>query len=274
MTPRKKSWREKEREREQERLAAPNQSFQIVSLEQKLSTLTVSTKKEDPTSPFTSNKEIFREPDRMVTFEVGPEEKKFLIHKAIACRASPVFDKAFNGNFIEGRTQTYKLPDVDPATFVLFSDWIYAKKLTLLSHDFATEDTRTEEETIDHLGKCAMQDKVLVNLWIMADRFLVTKLQNHVIVHLMEISKICGSVIGRCLHAIYTETMPGSQLRRMVVDQYAWSGCTLDQDTADLPHEMLVDLVILYSQSAPLSVKDRMRKDVVAEEYFVTELDC
>lgn len=206
----------------------------------------------------------------MVTFEVGPEKKIFLIHKEFACRASPVFEKAFNSIFEEGRTQIYKLPDVTPGAFGFFSEWIYSQRLSLLNHDFAKKDSWSEEEKANHVHKCLVQDDVLVNLWVMRDRYLVKGLQNHVIGQMMEIRQRCGYLSRQCSHEIYKKTMSGSPLRRIVVDQYAWSG-TRDEYTADLPHEMLADLVILYSQSAPRSVKERMIRDAVAEEYFVTE---
>ena len=60
------------------------------------------------------------EPGAFVTSLIGKESnpsKKFIIHKEFACYVSPVFDAAFNSNFVEGQTQTYKLDDTTPRAF-------------------------------------------------------------------------------------------------------------------------------------------------------------
>jgi hypothetical protein len=53
------------------------------------------------------------------------------VHKEFACFASPVFDAAFNSNFIEGQTQTYKLDDTTSRAFRLLTQWLYFEKLKI-----------------------------------------------------------------------------------------------------------------------------------------------
>lgn len=62
----------------------------------------------------------------MVTIVASGE--KFVVHKDLICYASPFFDRAFNGAFLEGKTQQMKLPDVETSLFGVFVNWLYIKK--------------------------------------------------------------------------------------------------------------------------------------------------
>jgi hypothetical protein len=213
-----------------------------------------------------------RAPDRMVTFEVGDDDSReiFLLHKEVACRGSMVFEKAFNSDFIEGQTQTYRLHDIDPNTFRFFSEWLYSQKLTLLKH--RSLDAMTESERAEHVVKCVAQDRILVGLWVLGDRFCVTKLQDSVIRHMMKISGTCGLMTASCINDIYENTMPGSQLRRMAVNQRAWKAGSseLVKEGESLPHEMLVDLITLYSGAVHRADKQEKAAGMKPEDFFVT----
>ena len=41
--------------------------------------------------------------NKMVTIYVGPKRKEFKIHKKLICGSADYFEKAFNGDFKEGR---------------------------------------------------------------------------------------------------------------------------------------------------------------------------
>jgi hypothetical protein len=90
-------------------------------------------------------------------------EHKFLIHKDFICYYSPFFSAAFNGSFNEGRTQIMMLEDVDPRAFGILVNWIY------------TQGVEIDNGTWPNLVTCA-------KLWILADRFLMRKMQNDVMV--------------------------------------------------------------------------------------------
>jgi BTB/POZ domain len=54
-----------------------------------------------------------------------------LVHKEVACLHSPVFKTAFNGSFVEGKTQTYRLEDTSVDVFRLLVQWLYSQKFKL-----------------------------------------------------------------------------------------------------------------------------------------------
>jgi hypothetical protein len=65
-------------------------------------------------------------PRALVTFLIGEGDKpeKFTVHKEFACHVK-AFDSAFNSNFMEGQTQTYRIDDTSAVAFRLFVHWLY-----------------------------------------------------------------------------------------------------------------------------------------------------
>lgn len=74
-----------------------------------------------------------RDPAAIVTFLIGPGDspKQFILHKERVFFYSPVLNAAFNGNFVEVQSQTYRLEDISPGAFRLYTRWIYQQKLDL-----------------------------------------------------------------------------------------------------------------------------------------------
>lgn len=102
----------------------------------------------------------------MVTFFIGEDRKKFLVHKDKACRHSEVFRAAFNSTFIEGETGIYTLEDIDVETFELFTEYLYSRKITLRFHNREPDDDGDDINEENHGMKCAAQDNILVALWV------------------------------------------------------------------------------------------------------------
>lgn len=97
-----------------------------------------------------------------VSLDQGCESESFFIHKNFITHYSPYFNAAFNGSFAEGQSQQLDLEDTEPHVFGTFVNWLYSQDIE-----------NAEGEVPD--------DSTLVNLWLLADRLLVPKLQNHVI---------------------------------------------------------------------------------------------
>ncbi|KAK0126612.1 hypothetical protein ONS95_008200 [Cadophora gregata] len=119
----------------------------------------------------------------LVTFFIGPTKTKFIIHKQIACEASPVLKAAFNSSFVEGQTQTYTLIDTPEATFALFTEWMYTGNIV----NRLTGDTPAVE--------VGLAEAHLLELWVLAEKLLVPKIQNRALCLFEEIrdrfSKVC-----------------------------------------------------------------------------------
>ncbi|PMD14862.1 hypothetical protein NA56DRAFT_365262 [Hyaloscypha hepaticicola] len=128
----------------------------------------------------------FSAPTEMVTFFIGKEgsDEKFPVHKEFACHHSPVLSAAFNSNFMEGETQTYRLEDINPSTFRLLVQWLYHGKFDVFKQDDLECADDENDPEIEKLW--AAQDLDLVQLWIVADKLLIRPLQNAVIAVLEE----------------------------------------------------------------------------------------
>jgi hypothetical protein len=177
----------------------------------------------------------------MVTFLVGPIAQKFLIHKERVCHHSPVLKAAFNGNFIEGQTQTYRIEDTSPGAFRMFTRWIYDQGLDLFQLKTADEKERDVRWNIG--GAALVEDLELAELWVLADKMAVPKLQNFIVRQIVEIRNQCRGVAIRTLPYIYKKPAVGSPLRRLIVSEVAQHGCKQDfNSTENFPHEFLVDL--------------------------------
>ncbi|KAF7932397.1 hypothetical protein EAE99_003637 [Botrytis elliptica] len=73
-----------------------------------------------------------------VNIVVGPEKKSFELPKDLLAYYSPVFDRSFNGNFIEGQTQTMELPEDTVKDFEVLVEYVFhhgvGDKLSILKH--------------------------------------------------------------------------------------------------------------------------------------------
>lgn len=61
----------------------------------------------------------------MVTIYVGPERKRYLIHKDLLTKQSEFFDRALNGNFKEAEENSIYLEEESPAAFDLLVSLLY-----------------------------------------------------------------------------------------------------------------------------------------------------
>jgi hypothetical protein len=175
--------------------------------------------------------------DKFVTFIVGPRTfaKKFLVHKQFACHYSPVLKTAFNGSFVEGLTQTYKLEDTAATAFTLFVQWLYTRKIE--------EVTKSEHFIGEYFH-------ALTRLWVLADKLLIPCLQNQAIDAIDEWRKAHNMIAVHDFKYAYQNTSDDSPLRRLFVQHCVWN---LTSETFKLPEykfpeEMLRDLCTCFRE--------------------------
>jgi hypothetical protein len=173
---------------------------------------------------------LISKPQAFVTILASGQE--YIVHKQLITFYSPFFDRAFNGAFLEGQTQTMTLGEEIPVDiFGLFVHWLYTQQLC---------HTGLEPRSLELME--------LAQLWTSAGRFLVPKLQNEV---MFEFFLLIRSVIIpdalKILEYIY-ETEEGTMLKLVAVYQVVlWNkkngGRALCAPVIEkLPREMLIDL--------------------------------
>jgi len=174
----------------------------------------------------------------VVTFLVGPGDapKKFIVQKEFACYYSPVLRAAFNSEFIEGQTQTYRLEETTEGTFRFLMQWLYTQRLELVQ-------LRKEEVPIDD---AYIEDGNLFGLWVLADNLGMEKLQNQAIKSIEEVGIKTKSHATTHIRYIYENTAASSPLRRFMVDR-----CSSFLDVKEFanwpknyyPYEFLMDMI-------------------------------
>lgn len=168
---------------------------------------------------------------------------------------------AFNSSFVEGQTQTYRLEDIGSDAFRLLVQWLYSQKIdveleddSVAGHKDGETAAKEVEVTPEPEAAWASQDLGLVQLWVTADRLLIPRLQNAVMLTLDDLwnnpEDERHSTTG-CLSYVYEHTSIGSPLRSMVVDQFAYVAVPrrISEHPDDLPREMLVDLALVLTNA-------------------------
>ncbi len=187
----------------------------------------------------------------------GAENRKtYKVHKKFLIDRSQFFKVALTGHFIEAEMQSIDLEDIDHQVFDVFVQWVY------------TSDIQKQG------GKLPRGD-LLIKLWVLADRLIAPKLQNMAICAIEHKAMNEDQVVRTDqLQYIYENTVPGSQLRRLIVDQCSnlhhesfVIGCSVQ----DYPKDMLLDLITALLRrrgGEPRSIIDLARffeDDVEAE---------
>ncbi|PQE03982.1 hypothetical protein CJF31_00003074 [Rutstroemia sp. NJR-2017a BVV2] len=208
-------------------------------------------------------------PSEIVTFITGKgdKERHFVVHTEFACKHSSVWKAAFNGGFIEGKTQTYRLEDTTGDAFQFLVQWLYRGRMDLLVHGGDDHATKA-----DHRARCGKQDLILAELWILGDRFLIRPLQNYVMAQMHSIQTTCGKMAPAVSRVIYDNTAEGSPLRRFAVDQICWLRRPVDMKMLDVvPVQMLKNITLSLAEEAPADLRRKRAKAMTASDYYVTE---
>ncbi|KAJ8069682.1 hypothetical protein OCU04_000109 [Sclerotinia nivalis] len=207
-------------------------------------------------------KRPFSSPNEMVTFIIGTGDMQetFQIHKQVACQHSEVWDRAFNSAFIEGQTQTYSIEDTNPEAFRLLMQWVYQEKF-----DHVDSEDFNCCESMDEFFRCIFEYPLLLELWVLADKFLIRRLQNYTMNIMCRKQTVCKiDMLAMHYTYVYNNTAEDSALRRFVVAQSCWSkqkfcwtedvfSCEMD----NYPKEMLMDMVTAIKAQVPETVRER-----------------
>lgn len=146
---------------------------------------------------------------RTVTIYVGGDKIPFHVHLDQLCDASTFFLVTFKSGFKETYEETVHLPTDDESTVDLFVEWLYKEQCGFLLPPF------------DHNGEYSMQS---VRLLVFADRYDIPKLRIYILetllahIHTNDSYSPSGEVIKYC----YRNTVPGSGIRKLLVDWFIW----------------------------------------------------
>lgn len=92
----------------------------------------------------------------------------FHLHKSILTKDSLYFERALNSPFIEGKTQSIDLDDIEPNHFGLYVSLVYPTTVAMGTVHLI------DIWTLENMGKWFWTD--LLRLWQLADRFLNSRI--------------------------------------------------------------------------------------------------
>lgn len=136
--------------------------------------------------------------ETIVFVDVGPEPKRFAIHKGLLCSRSGYFKAALTGNFREAEDQLVTLDDEDPRMFRRFNAWLYT--------DVLIEDGDT--------GAASWSS--LIDMYVFAEKRIIPHLQNAVIDSIIRLKDY--TLPASVIRYGWTRTAGASPLRKLFVD--------------------------------------------------------
>jgi hypothetical protein len=169
---------------------------------------------------------------------------------------------------VEGKTHTYRLEDTTEEAFRLVVQWLYGQNLVLLQ--------RTPNSPllagVSHLPGMA-EDESLVELWVLADKLKIPKLQNAAIDSMERIRLLSGKIPSSyILNYAYQCTPANSTLRKYVLAVCALVGIEqFSMFAMDFSHELLIELACFLKERESMSVRD---KQILMEKYHVPETEA
>ena len=178
-----------------------------------------------------------------VTVYVGVSKTVFYPHRDILCLASPFFDTAFTGRgtFKETAEQSITLPEENAEVFQRFIQWLY-------SDDCGLACGGRGEKTDEYIQLAA--------LYILADKYDIVGLHNHVFDRLFQFWKQGATPHRSVIHFVYELTNPGSPLREVMIahDVYHRSRDWLkkediSEELSHCPRDYVVDLAIGFGKA-------------------------
>lgn len=148
---------------------------------------------------------------------------------------------------VEGQTQTYQLEEntVDAVRFLV--QWLYSQSIDV-------DQLESKELTPSEITN---EDHSLAELWVLADKLLLPRLQNLCIQMIEGVRKQIDVVATPTLKYIWENTASDSPLRRLMLDQcLGLTPRTFTLNSNEYPQEMLIQLVeLLLSEEGSARVR-------------------
>lgn len=169
----------------------------------------------------------------------------------------PFFNTAFNSCFKETEIQEMELEDVYPVTFGILGNWLYKQTL---------------EEEIGWVDDLA----TLLDLWLLADRFLVPRLQNQALTLLENVRGLKRPhgrpILVHMFKMIYDNASEDTPLRKYIAA--TWHNRVIDpddpNDVSHYPPGLVLDYENRNNPWGTLSKYNAMGKDEMSR-FFVDE---
>ncbi|KAF2709295.1 hypothetical protein K504DRAFT_271438 [Pleomassaria siparia CBS 279.74] len=209
----------------------------------------------------------------VVVIEVGPNKKKYYVHKDLLTHHSEYFYKTLRGSWIENKNQLIALEDVEPKIFDIFVNWLYTQEIpkdydAWTSGSVEDYDASTSGSVEDHDASTSRgveidknfglsEDLMKIKAYVFGNRFLAHRFCRAVNNSLVDSAfQECSSFYYEEIIYAFENLPTGSRILTLLVDiQCAfWNGSS-DRDfggeielRAQLPHDFLIRYMIRHGR--------------------------
>ncbi|KAI4681760.1 uncharacterized protein J4E84_007355 [Alternaria hordeiaustralica] len=203
----------------------------------------------------------------IVTIFIGPEKKRYNIHKDIICHHSEYFRTSFNGRWKES-DEGVTLEDVEVPVFNVFVHWLYAQEIPSDWESILRLAEASEFVSLQNSSSYGYACVLVLKCVIFGDRFLTpvfhrlahnTFVNDHFIEKGME---ICSSVTYTAVIWAFDNLPTDSPILVMMVDLQGTAWDEWHDNEAEkrrrsrLPHEFLV--AVMLKQTKIRSEEEKM----------------
>lgn len=185
----------------------------------------------------------------MATIFIGPESKKFVIHKDVLCSNSEYFKAALSGRFKEAETKEMGFPDVQPAIFRTVVHWVY------------TGITEFEDGSLE-VDLSNFQAAYQVYFW--ADSYETIHLRHQILDIISGVSEQ-GEIVPHPAHygKIFKTLPENSGLCKFLVDYLVEEWFPLDEkvvkDFVDvLPNNVIARMIFKFAHQSVVGGRDQL----------------
>jgi hypothetical protein len=204
-----------------------------------------------------------------VTIIVGAEKKKFVLHKRLVCRKAPYFDKMFNGNFEEAKTQDCCLQEEEAFTFEVFVFYIYTGRFP---------------EDVKAVSGIASVYEPIIKFYVLADKLLMSMAAKTAALDALVKTRAssCLRMDETMIKFVLNQTADDCPLRKLTVDMMCRDflnnqGCGrdwLDSCLKDASFEQIAELLMAIKSVAGvrLHLSEEICKKLVNERRSITSV--
>ncbi|KAK5127924.1 hypothetical protein LTR85_005041 [Meristemomyces frigidus] len=192
--------------------------------------------------------DMFDEIIQVMVEKAPAPTRMFSVHAQVAAFYSDYFKAAINGDLKEGKSSIIELPTEDVQVFEHFVGWLYTR---VLPKGSAENDAPF---------------RALFELWAFGDRRQIPLLMNATINTIRDEVVRTWKVPTGELHWLYQNTVPGSALRRFVVDLVSRSGGTQLLAAPEMrktwPADAIWDVLLLVWELKEKGFQSSMSKEM------------
>ncbi|KAF2493988.1 hypothetical protein BU16DRAFT_619183 [Lophium mytilinum] len=164
--------------------------------------------------------------DDIVSVIVGEEKKAFRVHKGVLTYHSAFFAAALDGKFKEGVTQIVELPEDEVSVFQVVYCWLYTGRLYNPPEHPPSSSPSTAAEHFAGAEQVPLFETLICKVFVFADMKIIPELKNKAVDVLHLVTCTNWTFLNHQAHYIYSNTIDGSPLRKVITDFAAKSlGC-------------------------------------------------